>query len=148
MNDIHFEPVEDEKEIYSLIDRYEQYLIPTLKERGINIQNYAQKLCQYGKTYVACTEKKTIGCATIYANDLKKKTGYLSFIAIDPSAQGMGIGGQFLFFLEDKIKEFGMKKLSLEVHSGNTNSIAFYKHFGYQPSDDTEADSFHMIKEL
>jgi ribosomal protein S18 acetylase RimI-like enzyme len=148
MNDIHFEPVEDEKEIYVLIDRYEQYLIPTLKERGINIRSYAQKLCQYGQTYAACTEKETIGCASIYVNDLKEKKGYLSFIALDPSVRGMGIGGQFLSFLEDKTKESGMKKLSLEVHSRNTNSIAFYKHFGYQPSDDTEADSFHMIKEL
>lgn len=148
MNDIRFEPVEDENEIYALIDKYGQYLIPTLKDRGINIWEYAQKLHQYGQTYAAYTEQKIIGCASIYANDKKSKIGYLSFIAIDPSARGMGTGGKFLSFLEVKAEESGMKKLSLEVHSENTNSIAFYRHCGYRPSDNTDADSFHMIKDL
>ena len=148
MNDIYFELVEDENEIYTLIDNYERYLIPTLKDRDISIRSYTQKLYQYGQTYAAYTEQKDIGCASIYANNLKEKTAYLSFIALDPLVRGKGIGGKFLAFLENKAKESGMKNLSLEVHRKNTISIAFYKHFGYQPSDDTEADSFHMIKEL
>lgn len=148
MSDVKFKLVKDEEQVYELIDQYEQFLIPALRDRGINIKDYAHKLCQYGQTYSVRLGLKAIGCASIYANDLKKRTGYLSFIAIDPEYRGMGVGKRFLVFLENKSRESGMEHLSLEVHTENKNSIAFYRHCGYQPSDNTDADSFHMVKDL
>lgn len=58
--------------------------------------------------------------------------GYFGMLAIDPVAQGTGIGRQFLARLEQSARElWRSKKMSLVVISLRTELIAWYERRGY-----------------
>ena len=61
---------------------------------------------------------------------------YLSSITVDPSAQGIGIGKQFIAYIEDYIRTHGGRELVLFTNSDR--NIAFYKRCGFEVFDEQE----------
>ena len=61
---------------------------------------------------------------------------YLSSITVDPSAQGIGIGKQFIAYIEDYIRAHGGRELVLFTNSDR--NIAFYKRCGFEVFDEQE----------
>ena len=61
---------------------------------------------------------------------------YLSSITVDPSAQGIGIGTQFIAYMEDFIRKHGGRELVLFTNSDK--NIAFYKRCGFEVFDERE----------
>ena len=49
---------------------------------------------------------------------------YLSMLEVDPSAQGQGVGSQFLTYMEEYVRERGGKQLALFTHS--KEKLAFF----------------------
>ena len=52
-------------------------------------------------------------------------------IAIDPLAQGRGLGGRLLRFSMDKLAEEGINRLMLEVRASNIAAIRLYQSLGF-----------------
>jgi len=79
-------------------------------------------------------------------------------INVDPSCRGKGIGRQLLFTAEDDMVFKGIKKIRLEVTTGNTAAISLYQKSGfriisllknyYQYEHNGSHDAFRMIKQL
>jgi len=61
---------------------------------------------------------------------------YLSSITVDPSAQGIGIGKQFIAYMEDFIRKHGGRELVLFTNSDK--NIAYYKRCGFKTFDERE----------
>lgn len=72
--------------------------------------------------------------------------GYFSFIIIEDflflskfyvlkSVRGKGIGKAALQFIEDRVRELGLKKIKLTVNKYNSNSIKAYEKMGFENVD-------------
>lgn len=71
-----------------------------------------------------------------------QKTGpgiwYLSSLSVDPSMQGKGLGGKFLDYLENYIRERGGKQMVFYTNS--QKNLNFYLHRGYELFDERVFD--------
>ena len=65
---------------------------------------------------------------------LKQEPGALLLdnVAVDPTAQGRGIGKRLLGFAENEAHRRGLPKITLYTHAGMTTNRALYARFGYQ----------------
>jgi GNAT superfamily N-acetyltransferase len=63
---------------------------------------------------------------------------YLSMLEVDPSAQGQGVGSQFLIYMEEYVRERGGKQLALFTNS--RENLAFYSKRGYEVFHECEIE--------
>ena len=63
---------------------------------------------------------------------------YLSMLEVDPSAQGQGVGSQFLTYMEEYVRERGGKQLALFTNS--QENLAFYSKRGYEVFHECEIE--------
>jgi ribosomal protein S18 acetylase RimI-like enzyme len=59
-------------------------------------------------------------------------------IAVDPSAQGRGIGGVLMGEARNRAVEGGFEAMHLTVHPTNTSAVAFYRSLGWVPSNEPD----------
>ena len=105
-----------------------QYLIHgwPLVYRGVNRQRLDDWLARDAAAGKPCHEYQATGT----------EIWYLSSITVDPSAHGIGIGKQFIAYIEDYIRIQGGRELVLFTNSDK--NIAFYKRCGYEVFDERE----------
>lgn len=65
--------------------------------------------------------------------------GWVYYFAVAPTLQSQGLGRQLLGHVEERLTEMGCPKIQLQVRSGNTGTLAFYEHLGYQTYDSYSA---------
>lgn len=58
--------------------------------------------------------------------------GWLNYLAIDPGCRRQGFGRQIVAAAEEKLRLLGCPKLNIQVRSGNTQALEFYKEIGFQ----------------
>ena len=68
-------------------------------------------------------------------------------IAVDPGAQGQGVGGMLMCFAESTARERGFTRLQLTTHALLKENLSLYAHLGWQETG-TEADRVFLHKEL
>ena len=78
--------------------------------------------------YVACDEKKIVGCGAIGPYWGKEDESSLFNIFVLPEYQGRGIGKQIIATLEED--EFFLRAKRIEIPSSIT-AVEFYKKMGY-----------------
>ena len=61
--------------------------------------------------------------------------GWVYYLAVDPDAQGSGIGRRLMTAAEAWVRDRGIPKLMLMVRSDNAAVIGFYTSLGYQVDD-------------
>ncbi|HKI54125.1 MAG TPA: GNAT family acetyltransferase, partial [Anaerolineales bacterium] len=57
--------------------------------------------------------------------------GWVNYLAVSPSHQKKGNGGQMMDAVEVKLREMGCAKINLQVRETNLEVIEFYKAIGY-----------------
>jgi ribosomal protein S18 acetylase RimI-like enzyme len=57
--------------------------------------------------------------------------GWVNYLAVDPSLRRQGLGHEMMKAIEQLLLERGCPKLNLQVRTGNTEAIGFYKAIGY-----------------
>jgi ribosomal protein S18 acetylase RimI-like enzyme len=57
--------------------------------------------------------------------------GWVNYLAVDPSFRRQGLGHEMMRAIERMLLEKGCPKLNLQVRTGNTEAIEFYKAIGY-----------------
>jgi len=61
--------------------------------------------------------------------------GWVYYLAVEPTRQGRGIGGQVMAAVEAWLRSRGVVKVQLMVRSGNAAAANFYQRTGYELSD-------------
>jgi ribosomal protein S18 acetylase RimI-like enzyme len=57
--------------------------------------------------------------------------GWVNYLAVDPAAQGNGLGRAMMTEVEARLAELGCPKVNLQVRASNPDAIAFYERIGY-----------------
>ena len=57
--------------------------------------------------------------------------GWINYLAVSPSAQGLGYGRVLMESIEALLREKGCPKINLQVRNTNTKVIEFYKAIGF-----------------
>lgn len=61
-------------------------------------------------------------------------TGYFGMLAVDPSAQGRGIGRALIALAEARARASGCAVMTISVVNVRTDLLAFYRSLGYVPT--------------
>lgn len=59
------------------------------------------------------------------------RRGWVYHLAVEPAAQGHGIGRALMAALEARMRRRGVTKLNLQVRAGNEAVLGFYARLGY-----------------
>ena len=68
-------------------------------------------------------------------------------VAVSPSSQGQGIGGELIGFAESKAREKGFSELHLATHVLLEENISLYRHLGWEETDRDDTRIF-MVKQI
>ena len=61
--------------------------------------------------------------------------GWLYSVAVDPQQQKNGIGRQLVEHALASLREHGCEKVNLQIRSGNSEVITFYKKLGFETEE-------------
>ncbi len=59
-------------------------------------------------------------------------------IAVDPSAQGRGVGGRLMAEAAERARIAGFETMHLTVHPSNRNAVEFYRSLGWKESEEPD----------
>ena len=61
--------------------------------------------------------------------------GWVNYLAVDPDLRKRGLGRHMMRAVEEKLLGKGCPKLNIQVRSGNSEAIEFYRKIGYKVDD-------------
>jgi len=105
--------------------------------------DYATEIENFPCWVVDCAGDILGGLIMVFTEDQAS----IANIAVDPDAQGQGVGGMLMRFAESTAKEKGFTRLQLTTHALLKENLSFYTHLGWQETG-TEADRVYLHKEL
>ena len=148
--DIMIRRCSDRQEIQMTLQKMEVYLAPSLTERGIDLAEYAEKLCENALVWVAVNRNGlSIGMIAVYPGFRSgKDTAYGTFLAIDPVYRRMHLGRRMLGIAVQELRSLGVKQFSFEVRQNNTAAIKLYLEQGCRIISAEGNDTYHMTMEL
>lgn len=114
---------------------HNEYLLPDPFSIHIDILSYAEKLNQFGITFVARNQDRIVGLISGYCNDTSNCWAFVQVIIVGEDCQGIGLGKQLLFrFIEYARNIFQRGTIFLTVDVCNDKARAFYANLGFQKS--------------
>lgn len=105
-------------------------------------------LIDAGRVYVVEREKSVQGVLVLIPQD---DAMLLDNVAVDPGAQGSGLGRRMLEFAEQAARAAGYQAITLYTNEAMTENISLYSRNGYAETHRTEENGLkriHMVKEL
>lgn len=135
-------------EIYKIIYEFDKVFKPSLSERIVDLDTYAEKLYNNAIVFAAVEEDKFIGFIAFYANDKNMRVAYLAQIAVKSKVQNRKVGKLLLDICTNVSKNNGMGKLKLEVMNDNKIAIEFYERNCFKFCGEASEESKYMIKKL
>ncbi len=98
--------------------------------------------------FIVLREKdKTVGCLSLYANNIKSREAFLSMILVQEDRKHCGIGSKLLNKAEKIARDNNMKSITLSVNKSNLNAINFYIKKGYHKEKEN-IESYIYKKDL
>jgi ribosomal protein S18 acetylase RimI-like enzyme len=131
---------EDLPAIKAVIDAaYAMYLTRMDKAPAPMSRDYGPSV-EAGTTWVAGSP--VIAVLTLYprADHL-----YVENIAVDPGAQGRGLGRALMEFAEQEAGRRGLRRMALVTHESMTENQAIYARLGYAEIERRTEDGFRRI---
>lgn len=61
--------------------------------------------------------------------------GWVNYLAVAPDQWGRGYGRSMMAEVERQLTAAGCPKLNLQVRTGNSHALAFYRRLGYMPEE-------------
>jgi GNAT superfamily N-acetyltransferase len=71
-----------------------------------------------------------------------ERHAHVEVLAVDPSAQGQGVGKALMQAAETWARDRGYRRITLNVFAQNDRARQFYEQLGYQP------ETIHYLREL
>lgn len=102
----------------------------------VTVESLTERM-EHQITYLMYVEGELVGEMNyqIDPRHLLKRIAGTAWIAItigEAHARGKGVGAQAMSYLEDQIREQGLKRIELGVFEFNASAIKLYKKMGYQ----------------
>lgn len=113
----------------------------------VNIDNYLEKIIQYGQSIIMIDNNKVIGCNLFYANDVKTRIGYITLLCVDRAYRKQGIASNLLKQAFSIMKDNGMIYCDLSTNQNNESSINLYTKHGFSTIE-KKKEELHMRKAL
>lgn len=135
----------DLKKIIVFLSRIDLLLPSRLSDR-VDIVQYAEKIIQHGIILAIEKNDKIVSAAMFYANDLDRKTAYLTLLGTLPEYEGHGFARTLMEAVDQKCREIGMDCIALDTDKTNNKALRLYLSLGYRL--DAVDKKVHMIKEL
>jgi ribosomal protein S18 acetylase RimI-like enzyme len=140
--------IENINEIRKVVHDFDKVFIPSLSERIIDLNEYAEKLCKNAMVFIAVEENDFIGFIAFYANDKDDNVAYLTQIGVSEKSQNRSVGKNLLDLCIKISKNKGMASIKLEVFNYNIKAIKFYQKHGFYFSGNASSQSIYMMKKL
>ena len=70
---------------------------------------------------------------------------WVEVVAVEPSAQGSGLGGELMHFAEEEARRRGHGEVRLLTHELMHENRAFYEHLGYQEYELRREEGFSRV---
>jgi ribosomal protein S18 acetylase RimI-like enzyme len=126
--------------IKAIIDAaYAKYLTRMDKRPAPMLRDYAPSVAD-GTTWV--TGSPVTAVLTLYPRDDHL---LIENIAIDPSAQGRGLGRTLMSFAEQEATRLGFTRMALVTHEVMTENQAIYARLGYTEVERRAEDGYRRI---
>lgn len=145
---LRFSVIQEKKEITKAVIGLENNLLPSLSQRHINLQEYADKLSRFGRVWCHYDQGNPVSIIAGYFNDAQEHTAYLSMLAVDENYRGRHLASSLLSEFEEYALDTGMEKIKLEVRKNNGTAQSLYNKFGYTIIGDASDTSYYMVKPL
>lgn len=114
---------------------HNEYLLPDPFSIHVDILSYAEKLNQFGVSFVARNQGKTVGLISGYCNDTTNCWAFVQVVIVSEDCQGIGLGKQLLLkFIEHVRNIFQRGAIFLTVDVCNGKARTFYANLGFQKS--------------
>ena len=118
---------------------YAKYLVRMDKAPAPLSRDYGPSVRE-GTTWVAGSP--IVAVLTLYQ---REDHVYVENVAVDPSAQGLGLGRALLDFAEREAVRLGVRRLALVTHEAMTENQSIYAHLGYVEVERRAEDGFRRI---
>lgn len=93
-----------------------------------------------GLSFVAHSQQQLIG-AVLVGSDGRR--GFLQHLSVAETWRGRGVGRALLLAAIQALKEIGVDKTHLFVHTDNQQAQAFYRHLGWQERTEIQLYSYN-----
>ncbi len=113
----HYTPIIGSGQVSYMLDRFQS--AAAIREQ---IQNGA-------RYYLLKYQEEFVG---YFSFSIKGENLFLSKFYVLKEERGRGIGKAALLFIEEKVRELGLKKIELTVNKYNSNSIKAYEKMGFE----------------
>gem|GEM_PF-6571960 len=115
-------------DVLRFVKEQDRYFVPPLVDRGVDIDEYVNKLERQGEIFAAFDENKNIlGIAMFYCNDHETQKAFATWMAVDPSARAQGVGIILVSELLAWCKSQNMKSFETSTWSTNKQLLAVYQ---------------------
>ena len=113
----------------------------------LSIENYVDKIIAKANIITDLQSDELRGFLAFYDNDIDSRVGFLSFLAVSRSFEGLGIASHLINKAITILQEKNFLEFKLEVSKKNTKAIKFYTKFGFEVTED-KLNRFSMSKAL
>jgi len=138
--DIRLAEASDLPAIKAVIDAaYAKYLTRMDKPPAPLFRDYGPSVAD-GTTWV--TGDPVTAVLTLYPRDGHL---YVENVAVDPDAQGQGLGHALMAFAEQQAAGRGFRRTALVTHEAMTENQAIYAHLGYVEVERRTEDGYRRI---
>ena len=108
-----------------LLNEINDYFVPSISTKT-DLDIYAAKLAANANTLFMMERETRLGILVYYANSESKDFAFITLFLVWPQFVKNKIGKDLMVSFIKKMKERGIKSISLEVYAKNTKAIEFY----------------------
>lgn len=139
---IRFAAPEEASAVAALVDRaYAGYIERMGRKPGPMLDDYAALIAD-GLARVMCRDGRICGVLVLIEKDDHL---LLDNVAVDPAAQGLGIGRRLIEAAEDVARTLGYATVRLYTHETMVENVALYEHLGFSITHRTKERGFDRI---
>jgi ribosomal protein S18 acetylase RimI-like enzyme len=120
---------------------YAKYLDRMEKPPAPLLADYAALIAR-GEVYILALRGEIAGALVIEAQD---RALLIENVAVDPAAQGQGLGRRLMAFAEHYAWKRGLRELRLYTNEVMIENLAFYRRLGFEEVERRVDDGYHRI---
>lgn len=142
INKLRLATPEDRPAVEAIVEAaYKHYIVRIGRKPGPMLDDYGTQIAA-GRVYVMECNGTPKGVLVLIP---EPDAMLLDNVAVDPSAQGMGLGREMMIFAEEAARKAGYKTIRLYTNVMMTENITLYARVGYVETHRAVEKGLHRI---